>query len=311
MSLFQASLPFSFAATIFVFLLGVSFTILIFGIISGVILIVCIYSGIINISPILEMFGNVIRYFNPGILESVSDNLRKSLLVEYPDGKPSNSKYIFLFHPHGMFSISMMFHIGTSITEWIPRPAKGVTASWLYWLPFGKELLPRVNAIPSDYSSMKSVLDNDESLCVSPGGIREIMYIEEGSMKLSIKNKRGVFRLALETGTPLIPVLSYGENELFDPVDSSWVKNLQNELIKYGLCFPIPSIKSLMEWLVIFWNPLKNPVHTVVGAPVEVGEARVPTDSEIIDLRDKYFVALRDLYRRTKPASYTNEISIV
>ncbi len=284
---------------------------MIFGTIAGIILVICIYTEIVHITPIIDIIGKIISYFNPGILESLTDNLRKSLLVEYPDSTPPpDNKHIFIFHPHGAFSTAMTFHIGTNITEWKTRGGKGTVLNALFWLPFGKEILDRLNFIPSNYTSMKSALENGESLSVCLGGVREILYTEPKSMKLSIKNKRGIFLLALETGTPLIPVISYGENELFDLTDSKWILKIQEALVKYGICLAIPTLKSCVTWFGIPWNPLKNPIRTVVGAPIKVPVAHVATEKEIIELRNKYFTALKDLYQRTRPVGY-KDIEIV
>jgi hypothetical protein len=56
---------------------------------------------------------------------------------------------------------------------------------------------------------------------------------------------------------------------------------------------------------------MKTPIRTVVGNPVDVGKPRIATAKEIGDLREKYFVALRELYKKTKPSSYAEEIEIV
>jgi hypothetical protein len=310
MNVFQPGLPFSYGIIAIVFLLGVTFTTVVFGVIAGIVLLICIYSGVIHITPIIEGLGNIVSYFNPGLLDSLINNLRNSLLIEYPDGKPSNTKHIFVFHPHGTLSTTMTFHIGTHITEWSIRPIKVAVLHGLFWLPFANEIFHKMNAVPSHYSSMKAVLDNNESLGLCLGGVREILYTEPGSMKLSIKNKRGIFRLALETGTPLIPVLSYGENELFDLSDSKWLLYIQKYLIHYGVCLPIPTLKSCISWFGIIWNPLKNPIRTVVGEAIQVPDAHIPTDKEIIELRETYFTALKDLYQRTRPDGY-KDIEIV
>lgn len=38
---------------------------------------------------------------------------------------------------------------------------------------------------------------------------------------IHIVPRTGVFKLALETGTPIVPVLTYGENELFPVIQNS------------------------------------------------------------------------------------------
>lgn len=310
MDLFNVGLPFSYGVLAIVFILGICLTTVVFGIIASVVLIVCIYSGIIRISPILDSIGTCIAYFNPGLIEAISQNIRKSIQVDYPEGKPEG-KNIFVFHPHGVLSIANTFHVGSTLTDWASRPIKATMIDRLFWLPFGKELLEKVNVVGSNYESMKGVLDEGQSLTVCLGGVKEILYTETNRMKLSIKNKRGVFKLALETGTPLVPVISYGENELFEILDTPWLRPIQSIFIQYGLYIPIPTMKSCKTWFGIPWEPLKNPIHTVVGSPIKVNQVTGPSDKDILDLRETYFKALTELYERTRPESYKANLEIV
>jgi 2-acylglycerol O-acyltransferase 2 len=59
-----------------------------------------------------------------------------------------------------------------------------------------------------------------ESVSVIPGGVRDMMTTTPGV--IHIVPRKGVFRLALETGTPIVPVLTYGENELFPAIHLSF-----------------------------------------------------------------------------------------
>lgn len=311
MNVFNASLPFSYWILALIFFLGIGLTTIVFGIITSVILIICIYCEIIHVTPIIDAIEKCVLFFNPVYVQSVKSHLRESLLVEYEDGSPPEGPHLFLFHPHGVISVTNIFHVGTSTTDWLTRPIKGVVTKWLYWLPFAKEILQRLNAVSADYNEMKSVLEKNESLSLTLGGVKEIFYSEPNTMKLSIKNKMGAFRLALETGTPLVPVLSYGENELFEISKNPLLMYLQRILIQHGACLPIPTIKSCQAWFKIPWAPLETPIRTVVGSPIKVAKVLNPTSEQIVALRETYFVALKGLYKRTKPETYKNDLEIV
>ena len=310
MELFNTGLPFSYGPLALVFILGISLTTLAFGILASLVLILCIYCGVIRVSPILDFIGNCITYFNPDLEESLSSNIRKSIQVDYPEGKPEG-KHLFIFHPHGVLSIANNFHVGSKLTDWATRPIKATIIDSLFWLPFAKEILEKVNVVGSNYESMKGVLDEGQSLTVCLGGVKEILYTEPNTMKLSIKNKRGVFKLALQTGTPLVPVISYGENELFEILDRPWLRPIQSFLIQYNLYLPIPTMKSCTTWFGIPWAPLKNPIHTVVGKAIKVNQVAEPSDKEIIELREIYFKALTELYQRTRPQCYKPNLEII
>jgi 1-acyl-sn-glycerol-3-phosphate acyltransferase len=311
MSIFETAQPFSYPILLYMFLLGAMMTTVMFGI--GTISTVCIliYLDILQITPILDKLTDCIEYIDPGSLDRLQANIRKSLLIETPEQPLEKKPHIFLFHPHGVFSVASVFHIGTRFTDWTHKPIKGTMTSKLLWMPFAKELFKKMNCVPADYEVLKKVLEGEESLSVCMGGVREILYTEPNKMRLSILKKRGIFKLAIETGMPIVPVISYGENELFEPVRTPWVLHIQKFLIPYGICFPFATLESCKTWLGLNKAPMKTPIRTVIGKAIDVGKARLATEKEIETLRETYFSVLRDLYKKTKPESYADEIEIV
>jgi len=165
--------------------------------------------------------------------------------------------------------------------------------------------------IPAEYAPMKRVLEGGESLSVTLGGIREILECTPGSLRLTLSRRQGVFRLALETGTALIPVLVYGETELYTPMRGVWLDSIQKALLPWGVCLPIPTWDSCKKWMGLLYRPLETPVRTVVGNRIKVVACASPTAEEIIALRDRYFKELRELYANTRPPTYAKDLIIV
>jgi hypothetical protein len=188
---------------------------------------------------------------------------------------------------------------------------KGTAIHWLWWLPFGKELLETYHFVPSHYASMKKVLEGGEGLSVTLGGVREILYSEPGKMKLNIGKRKGIFRMALETGTPLVPVLVYGENELYETVKAPWLDWLQEKLIPYALFVPLPTLQSCLNWIGLFNAPLANPVRTVIGDAIPVEKKESVSEEDIRLLREAYFAKLREIYALTRPSWYAEEMEII
>jgi len=286
-------------------------TTVMFGIGTAITVILLIYMGVLRITPILDKLTEWIEAFDPGGLDRLRSNIRKSLLVESPETPLLEKPYIFLFHPHGVFSVTNVFHIGTTFTDWPHRPIKGTMTSQLLWMPFAKELFEKMNCVPADYIILKDIIESKKSLSICMGGVREILYTEPNKMRLSILKKRGILKLAIETGTPIVPVLSYGENELFESVKTPWILYIQKLLIPYGICFPFATLESCKTWLGLSKNPMERPIRTVIGSPIEVGEARLATEKEIIELRERYFKELRILYKKTKPEWYAENLEII
>jgi hypothetical protein len=199
----------------------------------------------------------------------------------------------------------------TSLTNWPVRKIKGVALDFLFILPICNEISKEIDCVPAKYKEMKKVLTRTKSLSVVAGGIEEIFEVKPGRMRLAISRRRGIFKMALETGTALVPVLTYGENELYQPVDWGWLDALNRRLVPLGFCFPIPTLDSCLRWMRLTDRPFKTPVRTVIGPRLAVEKVVGPVgEAAVVELRERYFVALRELYAKTR-GSYSEELEIL
>ena len=308
MSLLTVSFPLSYMMLLFGFLIGVGISVMFLGSIGVGLAIFLMWFGVLRVLPIVEWFSKAMDILWPGVLEGLEKNIHESFPVE---GKGHTGPAIYMFHPHGLFSISHYFHIGSRITNWKIRDIQGTAIHWLWWLPFGKELLEHFHFVPSNYSSMKKVLEEGHALSVTLGGVREILYSEAGKMKLNIGQRRGIFKMALETGTPLVPVLVYGENELYETYRAPWLDWIQEKLVPYALILPIPTFASCLNWLKLVNTPLSNPVRTFIGDTIPVNKIENVVEKDIEALRSIYLKELQSLYEKTHPESYSNTLEIV
>jgi len=310
MNIFTLTFPVSYMMLLFGLIIGAGIAIIFFGSVSFMFAGILILMGVVRILPLLELIHKIILILFPETIERMSKNIGKSFPVVQTE---SLKKGIYIFHPHGMFSLAHFFHVGSGLTKWPQRPIRGTAIYYLWSMPFGRELMDSFGSrfVASTYDAMVNVLEGGESLSVSLGGVREILHTEKGIMKLSISKKRGVFRMALATGTPLFPVLTYGENELFEIMHHSYLDRLQEMALPYGIVFPIPTVNSCINWFSLLNAPLKNPVETVIGNAIEVEKVEEPSEKQIIELREKYIQELRTLYRNTRPSWYENELIII
>ncbi len=242
--------------------------------------------------PLFRFFHNVLCHLLPTQVDRIEENLKATYTV---GGNTSleEGQYIFMWHPHSVFVSSMFFHTSTKLTDWPSqlRNIKCVASNLVMWFPFMNEIFSELRIIPSDYYVMKGALEAGDSFSVSAGGMREMLY--ENTSLLS--KRRGIFKMALETGTSLVPVISVDDNRLWNTVDMpGWI---QDSLKPYDICLPIPTLKSVYKWLGILQNPLKDPIQSIIGKPILVEKIVVPTESDIAKLRTKYIDALQEMYK--------------
>lgn len=313
MNILFSTYPFSFGMLILGSLLGIGAAFLVFGSLSVVIICVFAWAGMLRILPIIQSLNRWIQVFFPHETEVFEQNVKESFLVHDHRSKETSSRKILCFHPHGMFSLAMFFHIATPLTQWPVEDCKATGISWFWYIPFLPEILDLLHFVPSDYGTMKSVIMEKKNLCLVLGGVREMDSVEEGQLTLVLAKRRGIFKMALETGASLVPVLTYGENEMYRPFRSDWLSKIQSWCMNHSFYLPIPTWESVKEWGCLLKKPFREPLVTHVGPeiPVEKIEGRTITEGDIRALRDRYCLELETLYAKTKPKEYKEKLVFV
>ena len=231
--------------------------------------------------------------------KQVEENIQATFRMECPEAPPPTC--LFIWQPHGLISVSsVMFNTGLC-THPNYRPNHAVTLPFYHYFPVVGDVVRYLGSIPSDSGSITKTLRKGEPVSVMLGGVREMLDAQGTHMKLYIRNRTGIFGIALETGTPLVPVLTYGENEVFPRSDAWWATGINQTLHAYlGMAVGIPTWKALQNWFELSYKPLK-PIVTHVGSPI-------PAVGDIPTLRDTYIKAVEQLFKKTAPPGYTLEI---
>ena len=270
---------------------------------------ICLLSvlRLVSIKPILQAIDDWIYSTWKEPIDNIRQNIRESFIVQ--GNLTNSSQAIYILHPHGIFSLTHIFHAATDITDWPYRNMKGVAHVLLTKIPFLADLLDEDKYVESTYQQMKGALKEGHSISLCLGNISEAKYLDDYKITAIVKKRTGIFKMSIETGIPIIPVLSYGEQSMFKQMYTFGILERLSKLI--GMQLPFPNIESMVEWLSIYRKPLDKKIYTHIGQPIAVGEPHTPTKDEINALRDKYIDALTELYKETRPANYEEMITII
>ncbi|KAG5844603.1 hypothetical protein ANANG_G00164250 [Anguilla anguilla] len=203
-------------------------------------------------------------------------------LVKTADLDPRKN-YVFGFHPHGIL-VAGAFTNFCTLSTGFPSLYPGLTPHLLMlplWFraPFFRDYIMFAGLVPSDKDSASYLLQRPE------GG------------------KKGFIKLAMEHGAPLVPVFSFGENELFNQVDNPrgtllrWVQERLQRLM--GVSLPLFHARGVFQYSFGLM-PFRKPIHTVVGKPIPVQQNEKPTDEELNDLHERYMSELSQLFEEHK-----------
>ena len=250
--------------------------------------------------------NSTIRNIFPEIISETEKNIRETFKMKVLHPIPPRS--INIWHPHGISGVTPVIHNGYRVTDISGyTPTKGVVYYYYFMMPIVKDIIKLLNAIPSDYRSIKETVEK-ESISITIGGLDEMGRTADKHMQLVIKKRSGIFKIALETGTPIVPVLTYGETEIFPETENHLLLQF-NEFMytNFTMKFPFPTMTSVSNWLKLGTVPLKE-IKSYTGRPILVKKIEEPTPLQINKLRNKYIRRVKDLFKETNPGDYTLEI---
>ncbi|CAG9857808.1 unnamed protein product [Phyllotreta striolata] len=214
--------------------------------------------------------------------------------------------YLFCCFPHGMLATGA-FNFGTEWSDYrrlFPRhEPRVVTLSQHYQMPLFRELALGFGGVASSSKSIDYVLGRPQGgrvVALMVGGAVEAYFCRPGSYKVILRSRKGFVRLALKNGAPLVPVLSFGETDLFDQVESSGLRMVQEKIRKWiGLAPILPIGRGFFQYSFGI-IPRRFPVTTVVGQPLEVPKIENPSKEIIEEYHEKFSKHLSDMFEEQK-----------
>uniref|UniRef100_A0A8D8VH82 Acyltransferase n=1 Tax=Cacopsylla melanoneura TaxID=428564 RepID=A0A8D8VH82_9HEMI len=223
---------------------------------------------------------------------------------------PATHNYLFCIYPHGILSSGAFCNFASNATNFrsvFPGLVSDVlTLSSHFWMPFSRELMHGLGALSASGESITHVLTHSKGgrvLCLMVGGARESFKCKPGLYEIILKSRKGFVRIALKTGTPLVPVFTFGETDLFDQVPNppgSWLLRLQEQIrrvVGVAPCIPIGRGFFQYSFGLI---PRRHKLYTVVGAPIEVPKVSVPSQELIDEYHRKFTDSLIQLFEDHK-----------
>lgn len=158
-----------------------------------------------------------------------------------------------------------------------PRIVRPMAERWFPTLPFVNEVFQRSGVVVGDPINCRNLLEHDNAILVFPEGAKGCGKTWKHRYQL-VRFGRGFMRLALQTGTPIVPVAVVGAEE---SIPSVWdLKPLANLLNTPYI--PVPMHLPLLGPLA--YLPLPTRFHIHFGEPLSFDGAYDDED-EIIDAK--------------------------
>jgi len=231
-------------------------------------------------------------------------------LIKTHDLLPSRN-YIFGYHPHGILCFGAFCNFGTEATGF-SKKFPGIkpslaTLAGNFRLPVLRDYLMSGGICPVNRNSIDYLLSRNgtgNAVVIVVGGAAESLNCAPGMNCVTLKNRKGFVKLALQQGSDLVPVYSFGENDVYQQVifeEGTWWRLAQKKLQKllgFAPClFHGCGFFSRDGWGLV---PYSKPITTIVGEPITVPKVAEPTQDVIDMYHAMYIKSLRSLFDKYK-----------
>jgi len=230
--------------------------------------------------------------------DSMARYFRAQLFVE-PDQKkrPQPDRvYLFAFHPHGIYPATCFWTtLGSEWQRLMPGVKTNIAgASIIYRTPVVRDVVMWAGGVEVTRKAITSCISRAKSVMIVPGGQREMRTSSHTGdvIKVSSRNK-GFVRIAMQFGVPLVPVLSFGEDQILLNIRLPAIQ----EFFYTRIGFNFPHF-PYGRWYLPIPNQVK--ISVAVGEPLEIPLIESPTDEEIDHYHKLYFERLQELFNKWK-----------
>jgi len=261
-----------------------------------------------------------------GQLSHRSERLRRSrvwsLFASYYPARlhrsqelPPTRKYVFGYHPHGIISHGAFAAFCTEALGF-SQLFPGITMTLLtldsnFRIPLYRDYALALGLASVSRESCDNLLSkggpNGEgmgrAITIVVGGARESLDSQPQGLKLVLKRRKGFVKLAINNGADLVPVLGFGENELYEQFNGEThprVHKFQLLVKRYlGFTIPLFHARGVFNYDVGLL-PYRRPLNIVVGRPVRVEQQAKADPAYVDEMHGKYMEELLRLWEEWK-----------
>ncbi|KAK4888843.1 diacylglycerol O-acyltransferase 1 [Elasticomyces elasticus] len=224
-------------------------------------------------------------------------------------------KYVFGYHPHGIISHGAFAAFGTEALGF-GQLFPGIVNTLLtldanFRIPLYRDYALRMGLASVSRESCENILSkggpNGEgmgrAITIVVGGARESLDAKPRTLRLVLKRRKGFVKLAIRAGADLVPVLSFGENDLYDQFDGAahpYVHKVQMFVKRVaGFTVPLFHARGVFNYDVGLM-PYRRPINIVVGRAIRVQQFKNPEARYVDEIHGAYMRELERIWEEWK-----------
>ncbi|KAG8689680.1 diacylglycerol O-acyltransferase 1, partial [Ceratobasidium sp. 395] len=210
---------------------------------------------------------------------------------------PPDRPYLFGYHPHGIIGMGAFATFATESTGF-SRHFPGINPHLLtltsnFHVPFYRDILLHLGICSVSKRSCANILGQGpgSAICIVIGGAAESLNAHPGTADLTLKRRFGFVKIAIQHGADLVPVFSFGENDIYEQLSNekgTTVYKLQKKFQSvFGFTLPLFHGRGLLNYNFGLM-PYRRPIVSVVGRPIHVQKVTNPSKAQVEETQKLY-----------------------
>ncbi|KZS94498.1 DAGAT-domain-containing protein [Sistotremastrum niveocremeum HHB9708] len=218
---------------------------------------------------------------------------------------PPDRPYVFGYHPHGIIGMGAFATFATESTGFSSQ-FPGIVPHLLtlasnFNIPIYRDILLHLGVCSVSKKSCSNILKKGpgSAICIVVGGAAESLSAHPGTADLTLRKRLGFLKLAIRHGADLVPVFSFGENDIYSQMPNergTWVYSLQKQFQKmFGFTLPLFHGRGLLNYNFGLM-PYRRSIVIVVGKPIRVKQRDDPSIDDIHETQKLYIAELTRIW---------------
>jgi len=269
-----------------------------------------------------ELGGRSRRWFRSSIFwRYFSDYYPVSFLKEAD--LPPDRPYVFGYHPHGIIGMGALAIFATEATGF-SESFPGITPHLLtlasnFKIPFYRDILQALGVCSVSKESCSNILREGpgSAITIVIGGAAESLSARPGTADLTLRKRLGFIKVAIQHGADLVPVFSFGENDIYQQMANekgTTIYALQRKFQSiFGFTLPLFHGRGLLNYNLGLM-PYRRQIVAVIGRPIHVEKCEKPSIEEIKRVQENYIEELMRIWNAYKDVfakARLRELSII
>ncbi|KAJ8586171.1 diacylglycerol acyltransferase [Rhizopogon salebrosus TDB-379] len=236
---------------------------------------------------------------------------------------PADRPYVFGYHPHGIIGMGALATFATEATGF-SKAFPGIKPHLLtltnnFHVPLYREVILSLGISSVSRQSCSNILSRGagQAITIVVGGAAESLSARPGTADLTLKRRLGFIKVAIQHGADLVPVFSFGENDIYNQMPNekgTTVYALQKKFQSmFGFTLPLFHGRGLLNYNLGLM-PYRRRIVSVTGRPIHVQRCEKPPLEEVERVHQKYIEELTRIWNTYKDEfakTRLRELSIV